>query len=409
MKRDRTQACHCPPEEMCPKTAQEWREAKTLPPYIAGVCCARPVSFECNAEYETRLSTSCPATQSLPTMTAQFCTNYAAKPVSGAQDPSDADYDPDAAANVAQQKRKDAATAYNDCFSARCATDLDKLMTQQIKTYKNNARTVGDGDWPREDLYTNKDQLEGFARCELRCRVKAAEILGIELTANEKKLSEALSNPNKVRQMGPRGRFNDAVTTLLQETYHERNTYKRMPDFPDSALNAALQCGDVALPAICMSLTANDGSCASCLSPDTQITLADGNAKSIEQISKGDRVKTSNNGEATVAEVVIKDWPSLTLYSINGGTLKLTADHPVMTTTGWRAVDYYADAEGSVKKYTLQNVPQLKVGDTLVTLDGEIIVESIEPMETRTNAKTYNLKLEGGDSFYAGGVLVKDN
>jgi len=51
----------------------------------------------------------------------------------------------------------------------------------------------------------------------------------------------------------------------------------------------------------------------------------------------------------------------------------------------------------------------LKVGDMLVLKDGTVKVESITAMESQKNGVTYNLSLEGGDSFYANGVLVKDN
>jgi|GEM_PF-1691375 len=177
----------------------------------------------------------------------------------------------------------------------------------------------------------------------------------------------------------------------------------------NDGLSDHLSCIDSSTADICYAALVNNGSCATCLSPDTPILLGDGSSKAINQLAEGDVVKSAYDTVAKVKEIIIKDWPVLTLYSINNGALQLTADHPVMTTVGWRAIDYQGDTGDSGKRYGLQHVPELKVGDVLVSAEGEIVVESIEAQETKTNGKTYNLRLDGGDSFYAGGILVKSN
>jgi hypothetical protein len=74
-----------------------------------------------------------------------------------------------------------------------------------------------------------------------------------------------------------------------------------------------------------------------------------------------------------------------------------------------RAIDYNSDHATAVRRYGLQNVPQLKVGDVMVTDVGNLEVKSIKALPVEKDGKTYNLRLEGGESFYAGGILVKDN
>jgi hypothetical protein len=162
---------------------------------------------------------------------------------------------------------------------------------------------------------------------------------------------------------------------------------------------------------VCGVLIDNDdtGACSNCLSPDTPVKMANGQSVLIRKVQVGDMVETAAGKQAKVAKVIETDWSELQLYSINDGALKLTADHPVMTTSGWRAIDYNSDHQTAVRRYGLQNVPQLKVGDVMVTDAGNLEVKSIKALPVEKGGKTYNLRLEGGESFYAGGILVKDN
>lgn len=142
----------------------------------------------------------------------------------------------------------------------------------------------------------------------------------------------------------------------------------------------------------------------SCLAPGTQVTMADGSKQAIETVKEGDEVK-GKDGINKVKKLVVRNYDILELYDINDGALSLTADHPVMTTKGWRAIAYNAQ----IKKYGLKEVKSLEVGDVLLTANGEVPVTSIKPKETVRNGVTYNLTLEGDETFYANDILVKDN
>lgn len=142
----------------------------------------------------------------------------------------------------------------------------------------------------------------------------------------------------------------------------------------------------------------------SCLAPGTEVTMADGSKKPIETVKEGDQVK-GKDGVNTVKKLVVRNHDVLHLHDINGGALSLTADHPVMTTKGWRAIAYNAQ----IKKYGLKEVKTLEVGDVLITANGEVPVTSIKAKESVRNGVTYNLTLEGDETFYANDILVKDN
>tara|TARA_B100001123_G_scaffold449011_1_gene612524 strand:+ start:307 stop:1578 length:1272 start_codon:yes stop_codon:yes gene_type:complete len=388
MMKDRTQACHCPPPELC--------GTGRLPIYQEGICCdggsvCKPE--RCDFGFRKEMNSHCKGCAPGST-NKKFSVCAHAVP----------DFKPSQAPEGLTEEAAEAAVgAFNTCLTS-CETP-----------WRNNQRT--------------NDSALAFFTCNYNCRV--------EFVAN---VSSALPDEDTVVQYRA---FIDKWLNFGQDQViaddddncatfdpdnwrcNDRNRQdfrggERGPQFLSEL--AALPTGDrfnqqfkgIAKcdrgiePVMCAIAIGNDGSCGSCLAPDMEVTLANSAKKEIRHIKAGDLVKTVN-GDATVAEVVIKDWPVLTLYSINGGLLELTADHPVMTTTGWRAVDYNSAQADSMKKYELLNVPTLKVGDVLVTMDGEVTIESIEPMETRQNAQTYNLRLEGGDSFYAGGVLVKDN
>lgn len=145
----------------------------------------------------------------------------------------------------------------------------------------------------------------------------------------------------------------------------------------------------------------------SCLARGTLVLMEDGSSKTIETITAGERVRGHSGSSNGVLEVVDLHWDDLTLYDINDGALLLTADHPVMTNDGWKAVSY--DAELDRFKYGLNQVGELQVGDVVVAVTGPIIIKSITPTATLTDYTTYNLRLDGDETFYANGIVVKDN
>ena len=178
--------------------------------------------------------------------------------------------------------------------------------------------------------------------------------------------------------------------------------------YTQPALPAGVTCTEYSDLNVCITLNNSNGSCDTCLSPDTKVSLADGSSKPIKELAVGDTVKSSDGKTAIIERVVKLDWKALALYSINDGALKLTADHPVMTTKGWRSVDLKASQNAAnYKRYGLESVDTLQIGDVIVTETGNITVSRIMPEPVIKNGISYNLKLKGADSFYANNILVR--
>jgi hypothetical protein len=153
------------------------------------------------------------------------------------------------------------------------------------------------------------------------------------------------------------------------------------------------------------------GTTLTCLSPETKITLTDASTKAIKDLKSGDSIKAPYGKTAIIDEVVKLDWKELALYNINNGALRLTADHPIMTTEGWRAINYNARKDNKgYKRYGLNEVGVLKVGDIIVTEKGNVEITRIMPEAPLKDGITYNLKLkDNAKSFYANGILVKSH
>lgn len=137
-----------------------------------------------------------------------------------------------------------------------------------------------------------------------------------------------------------------------------------------------------------------------CFIADTQVDMADGTKKNIQDVKIGDVLK----GETSNNTVVGFHRPTLDgkLYSFNGGRFFVTEEHPFKTTEGWKSIN--------PKKTALENigieVTDLKVGDTLVTDHGLEKIYSIESKEESKDTPLYNFKLSGDHTYYADGYLV---
>lgn len=161
---------------------------------------------------------------------------------------------------------------------------------------------------------------------------------------------------------------------------------------------------------LCMMIETPDDTCQTCLAPSTKILMADKTETAIETLKIGDMVQLPNHKISIIEKLVKKQWPELRLYNINNGALKLTADHPIMTQNGWRAIDYnFQKDDLSPMRYGIadEKVKPLKVGDVIITHNGTITVKHIMPEASVKSGITYNLKLKDGDRFYANGILVK--
>jgi len=136
----------------------------------------------------------------------------------------------------------------------------------------------------------------------------------------------------------------------------------------------------------------------------TEITLANGEKKKIEELKLGDQLKSGSGSVSEVQAVSRVIRSRGLLHSINGGKAFITAEHPILTKAGWKAV-----APSSKVKHTIKIVGPLKIGDTLITPAGDVEVKSIEPknIDAATGVATYNMIVNGDGTFIADGLVVK--
>ena len=147
---------------------------------------------------------------------------------------------------------------------------------------------------------------------------------------------------------------------------------------------------------------------APCFVAGTEISLANGDVKYIENIVVGDVALTYNHEtdvveEKEVEQVISKKVDKIVKYTLeNGKTLECTTDHPLYCTT---CSDYCSfEPELSKKAYGL-TVGQIEVGMKLKSQDGSIKIVAVDLIQGST--VVYNLnKVQGNHNFYANAILA---
>ena len=143
-----------------------------------------------------------------------------------------------------------------------------------------------------------------------------------------------------------------------------------------------------------------------CFVAGTQITMADGSRKNIEDVALGEVVLGMDGAHNTVLEFL---RPTLgetgaTMMAFNGSTPFMTSDHPVwIRGHGWRSFDpvmTYAKYKMTVGKYA--------VGDVVETEDGVgVVIDSIEEYSDQDQQQViYNFKLDGNNTYIANNLVV---
>lgn len=409
--------CHCPPKSMCPSAGDYAKgyEFWAMPGFFVDRCCEKP---KCTVNYDVWVGTRCPGLYTTGFREASFCMKYAPKPLE--------DTPANATENALRIKVSD---ELNTCLGS-CKVTLngkDVSIESLIGTTTLTASITGTGAQVVKDDATQA--YDAFVACEYACRNTAAKALSL---AAPKKLNEnvqvihnlqgrpypalqaSIDLPRFMAEVGPTWSVPDYQRQARVKSYLQK--YPGALIDAGEGLTAKLECAsvdDTVDAAVCSTLRLNNGTCSSCLEAGTQVQLADGTHVAIETIKAGQKVRgqDAKGLEAVyeVHELVKLKWDTLSMYRINDGELIMTADHPVMTTKGWRAIDYMKDYAASVDKYGLGEVAPLEVGDFLMTAKGTVKVRSIAAEETRKNGVTYNLRLKDGETFYANGIVVKDN
>jgi hypothetical protein len=150
-------------------------------------------------------------------------------------------------------------------------------------------------------------------------------------------------------------------------------------------------------------------SCSSCFIAGTLVTMADGSKKSIEDVNIGDQVLGADGQINNVEEIILHDIKERSLYSFNGGSFFVTAEHPFMTEQGWKAIDPELTINLNADFVAEHGKPNvLMVGDKLVLETGEMML--LETIESRdrypVKMPVYNLRVDGNSTYYADGYLV---
>ena len=126
-----------------------------------------------------------------------------------------------------------------------------------------------------------------------------------------------------------------------------------------------------------------------CFAQGTKIRMADGSLKTVENIRKGDLVKTPDSGQASVREVQVQeDCQVIGIKFADGRVLSLTDGHAVATTDG------------------VFPAFRLKEGQEVLTEDGVDRISQVIPYCEKMYT-VYALFLEGGEQWlYADGMKV---
>lgn len=155
-----------------------------------------------------------------------------------------------------------------------------------------------------------------------------------------------------------------------------------------------------------------------CFAAGTEISLSNGDVKSIEDIVEGDEV-LGWDGESIQSSVVtaidhrhtvgshadacksLGDEPSL--YTINDTKIEFTPEHPFLTKEGWKSLV----PDPNQKPYNSEQEPKvLKVGDE-INKDGEWVeIEDIRIIRSDAEESVYNITVDKLHSYIANGIIV---
>ena len=147
-----------------------------------------------------------------------------------------------------------------------------------------------------------------------------------------------------------------------------------------------------------------------CVDGETEITMADGTTKKAKDVQIGDEVMSFNEltktFEKTTIEATITPYRSriIEITFEDGTILKITDDHPMLSTRGWICYD----PEFGQSVYNSLGIcdEAVRVGDEIVTENGTKTIASINVIEFEEPTLVYTFKLANGQAFIANGNIV---
>jgi len=154
-----------------------------------------------------------------------------------------------------------------------------------------------------------------------------------------------------------------------------------------------------------------------CFLEGTQVTMADGSEKDIEDVKVGEMILGQNGPNKVLGlhRPLVKtklpdgSFVNLKIVSINGKPRFFSEDHLFAATDGgWRTIN--PEIANLLHKRVIERdkliVTEMKVGDELITLDGTEKIESLEITDEGPETQLYNFHLGNDHTYYANGYLV---
>jgi hypothetical protein len=146
--------------------------------------------------------------------------------------------------------------------------------------------------------------------------------------------------------------------------------------------------------------------------------MADGSERPIEEIDVGDEVLGSNGQVNLVLNVKRPELGDRLLYALNDEDYFVTAEHPFLTTEGWKSIDPRRSAQVHRVDAT-----HLRVGDQMFAADARPPSGVCRNVQTATALKTveltrmqsraddpalavYDLTVDGDHTYFANGYVV---
>lgn len=147
-----------------------------------------------------------------------------------------------------------------------------------------------------------------------------------------------------------------------------------------------------------------------CVDCETEITMANGTTKKAKDVQIGDEVMSFNEltktFEKTTIEATITPYRSriIEITFEDGTILKITDDHPMLSTRGWICYD----PEFGQSSYSSLGISDeaVRVGDEIVSENGTKTIASINVIEFEEPTLVYTFKLANGQAFIANGNIV---
>ena len=140
-----------------------------------------------------------------------------------------------------------------------------------------------------------------------------------------------------------------------------------------------------------------------CILEGTEILTSTGELKKIDDLKLGDKIM-GKSGEVTITALNKFTQNEDEMYGINGGIAFISVEHPILTTTGWKAID----PEVTSVKSNLGVVGKLQAGDEIIRHDGsKVKVVTIDKHNIKDGTTAYNLSVDDNKGFVANGMVVK--